>query len=174
MQAAPLSVTTADVAASASDAAVEADRMSAAECGAFLAAVYDQLKSVNPHIFVWGLGLSPRGSPVPTNGSSPRATDPIDWLAFLGHWYRQSGRTTPRMDGLDIHPYPIPQNLPFASGYSDPTAFSVTNLSRVYQAFYTAFNDTEQKTVGPGRLPVSLNEVGIQTVPTAAVAASST
>ena len=144
--------------------------VSAARCGAFLAAAYDQLKSVNPGIFVWGLGLSPRGNPVPTDGSSPRATNPIDWLAFLGQWYHQSGRAAPLMDGVDIHPYPIPQSLPFETGYNDPTAFSVTNLSRVYSAFYTAFNGTGQKTVGPGRLPVSLNEVGIQTTPTPAVA----
>ena len=44
------------------------------------------------------------------------------------------------------------------------------NLPRVYQAFYAAFQGTGQKTVGPGRLPVSLNEVGIQTTPVAAVA----
>ena len=40
------------------------------------------------------------------------------------------------MDGLDFHPYPIPQNLPFETGYNDPTSFSVTNLPRIYQAFY--------------------------------------
>lgn len=144
--------------------------VSAPRCGAFLAAAYDELKSVNPGIFVWGLGLSPRGNPVPTDGSSPRATNPIDWLTFLGQWYRASGRSAPLMDGVDIHPYPIPQSLPFETGYNDPTAFSVTNLPRVYQAFFTAFNGTGQKTVGPGRLPVSLNEVGIQTTPSAAVA----
>jgi len=148
--------------------------VSAPECGAFLAAAYDALKSVDPSIFVWGLGLSPRGNPVPTDGSSPRATNPIDWLGFLGQWYRQSGRSAPLMDGLDVHPYPIPQNLPFETGYADPTAFSVTNLPRVYQAFYTAFSGTAQPTVGPGRLPVSLNEVGIQTVPSAAVAGAYT
>jgi hypothetical protein len=144
--------------------------VSAARCGAFLAAGYDALKGVNPAIFVWGLGLSPRGNPVPKDSSSPRATNPLDWLIFLGQWYRQSGRSTPLMDGLDIHPYPIPQSLPFERGYNDPTSFSVANLPRVYQAFYTAFQGTGQKTVGPGRLPVSLNEVGIQTTPSAVVA----
>ena len=107
---------------------------------------------------------------MPKDGSSPRATNPVDWLKFLGQWYRQSGRSAPLMDGLDIHPYPVPQNLPFEKGYNDPTSFSVTNLARVYQAFFTAFQGTGQKTVGPGRLPVSLNEVGIQTIPGAAVA----
>jgi hypothetical protein len=135
--------------------------VSAAECGAFLAAGYDALKAVNPSIFVWGLGLSPRGA-VP-NGRPQASTDPIDFLGYLGAWYRQSGRTKPLMDGLDLHPYPIPQSLPFASGYSDPHSYSVANLARPYQAFYNAFNGTAQPTVGPGRLPVQLNEVGIQT-----------
>jgi hypothetical protein len=135
--------------------------ISAAECGAFLAAGYDALKAVNPSIFVWGLGLSPRGN-VP-NGRALSSTDPIDWLGYLGAWYKQSGRTKPLMDGLDLHPYPLPQTLPFASGYADPHSYSVANLARPYQAFYNAFNGTAQPTVGPGHLPVQLNEVGIQT-----------
>lgn len=139
--------------------------VSAARCGEFLAEAYDALKAVNPTIFVWGLGLSPRGNPVPTDRSSPRATNPVDWLRFLGQWYRSSGRTKPLMDGLDLHPYPIPQSLPFETGYPGSTSFSVVNLSRAYQAFYSAFAGTPQRTVGPGRLPVSLNEVGIQTTP---------
>src|SRR6185437_9422915 len=122
--------------------------VSAAQCGTFLAAAYDALKSVDPSIFVWGLGLSPRGNPVPKDGSSPRSTNPMDWLRFLGQWYRASGRTTPLMDGLDLHPYLIPQNLPFETGYNDPTSFSVTNLPRVYGAFFAAFNGTAQPTVG--------------------------
>jgi hypothetical protein len=136
--------------------------VSAAECGSFLAAGYDALKAVNPRIFVWGLGLSPRGN-LPDGGRNRASTDPIDWLAYLGDWYRSSGRTAPLMDGLDLHPYPIPQSLPFASGYADPHSYSVANLSRAYQAFYDAFKGTAQPTVGPGRLPVQLNEVGIQT-----------
>jgi hypothetical protein len=153
---------------------VAGKNVSAARCGLFLAAAYDALKSVDRTIVVWGLGLSPRGNPVPTDGSSPRATNPIAWLGFLGQWYRQSGRKRPLMDGLDLHPYPIPQSLPFESGYPSRTAFSVSNLPRAYQSFYTAFRGTAQATVGPGRLPVSLNEVGIQTVPPPSLAAAYT
>lgn len=146
--------------------------VSAARCGGFLAAAYDALKAVDPAIFVWGLGLSPRGNPVPTDKGSPRATNPVDWLRFLGAWYRSSGRSKPLMDGLDLHPYPIPQTLSFETGYPGRTSFSVANLPRAYQAFYDAFNGTAQPTVGPGRLPVSLNEVGIQTTPSSSVASA--
>ncbi|HEY7398482.1 MAG TPA: hypothetical protein VH538_09285 [Gaiellaceae bacterium] len=136
--------------------------VSAARCGAFLAAGYDALKRVSRDIFVWGLGLSPRGN-VPDKHDHP-STDPIDWLGLLGKWYRASRRTKPLMDGLDLHPYPIPQSLPFATGYQNPHSFSVANLPRVYAAFYRAFARTGQATVGlVGRLPVQLNEVGIQT-----------
>ena len=151
---------------------VRGQNVSAARCGAFLAATYDALKAIDPTIFVWGLGLSPRGNPVPTDMSSPRATNPVDWLRFLGEWYRSSGRVKPLMDGLDLHPYPIPQTLPFETGYPGATSFSVVNLPRAYQAFYSAFAGTAQRTVGPGRLPVSLNEVGIQTTPSPEVAAA--
>ena len=136
--------------------------LSAARCGAFLAAGYDALKAGSPGIFVWGLGLSPRGN-APDKQDHP-STDPIDWLGFLGQWYRASKRTSPLMDGLDLHPYPIPQSLPFQTGYQNPRSFSVANLPRVYAAFYRAFTRTGQATVGLiGRLPVQLNEVGIQT-----------
>ena len=136
--------------------------LSAARCGRFLAAGYDALKAVSPDNFVWGLGLSPRGNR-PDKRDHP-STDPVDWLGFLGSWYRSSGRKKPLMDGLDLHPYPIPQSLPFATGYQNPRSFSVANLPRVYAAFYRAFGGTGQATVGLlGRLPVQLNEVGIQT-----------
>jgi hypothetical protein len=137
--------------------------VSAARCGSFLAAGYDALKAVSPDIFVWGLGLSPRGNRPAKKRDNP-STDPIDWLGYLGQWYRASRRSRPLMDGLDLHPYPIPQSLPFATGYRSRFSFSVANLPRVYSAFYRAFSGTGQATVGLiGRLPVQLNEVGIQT-----------
>jgi hypothetical protein len=143
--------------------------LSAADCGQFLAAGYQALKSVNSNIFVWGLGLSPHGAKV--DGSVHRDSDPFSFLAALGTWYKSSPYSGKQiMDGLDLHPYPIPQSVPFSQGNSNAygPAYGVATLPLVYQAFYNAFNGTAQPTVGPGRLPVSLNEVGIQTVPTAA------
>src|SRR5258705_189197 len=78
---------------------------------------------------------------------------------------QKPGRTNGIMDGFDFHPYPVPQTQPFAQGYSDVKQASVTNLSRIYQAFYDGFNGSPQKTIGQqvgGGTPVSLNETGIQ------------
>jgi hypothetical protein len=135
---------------------------SAAVCGNALALAYDALKAVDGSIFVWGVGLSPRGNDN-ADATDNVSTSPVKFLGYLGQWYRQSGRTKPIMDGLDFHPYPIPQTLPFDQGYADPNSASVTNLPRIYQAFYDGFKGTAQPTIGPGGLKISLNEVGIQT-----------
>jgi hypothetical protein len=138
---------------------------SAAICGKALAAGYDALKAVDPAIVVWGVGLSPRGNDN-AQAASNVSTSPVKFLAALGQWYRSSGRTQPLMDGFDFHPYPIPQSLPFAVGYAAENNAAVSNLPRIYQAFYDAFRGTAQPTIGQqagGGLPVSLNEVGVQT-----------
>ena len=142
---------------------------SAAICGRALAAAYDALKGVSGGIQVWGVGLSPRGNDRPAAATNS-STTPVTFLGALGKWFRafaqKTGRTAPLMDGLDFHPYPVPQSLPFATGYGDQRSASVTNLPRIYQAFYAAFNGTPQRTIGKqkgGGLPVSLNETGVQT-----------
>ena len=141
----------------------KAANVSAALCGTALALAYDALKAVSPLIFVWGLGLSPRGNDNP-GASSNVSTSPIKFIEYLGRWYRSTGRRAPLMDGLDVHPYPIPQSLRFGAGYAAPNNFTVANLNRVYQAFYDAFRKTPQRTIGPGGLKVQINEVGVQTV----------
>ena len=142
---------------------------SAAVCGRALAAAYDALKAVSTSNFVWGVGLSPRGNDSP-NAPSNSSTSPVKFLGALGAWFKsfaqKTHRTAPLMDGLDFHPYPVPQSLSFAKGYGDQRDASITNLPRIYQAFYDGFNGTPQRTIGQqkgGGLPLSLNEMGIQT-----------
>ncbi len=138
---------------------------SAAVCGQALAAGYDALKAVNPSTFVWGIGLSPRGNDN-AQASSNVSTSPVNFIKALGGWFKTSGRNKPLMDGFDFHPYPVPQSLPFATGYADQENAAVSNLPRIYQAFYDAFKGSAQPTIGQqagGGAPVSLNEVGIQT-----------
>lgn len=145
------------------------NNQSAEICGRALAGAYDELKSISSENMVWGVGLSPRGNDNPS-AASDSSTSPVAFLQDLGTWFRSfvaaTGRTTPLMDGLDFHPYPIPQSQPFSQGYQDANDASVSNLPRIYQAFYNGFNGTPQATIGQqagGGLPVSLNEVGIQT-----------
>jgi hypothetical protein len=145
------------------------ENQSAEICGRALTAAYDAIKAVSSTDFVWGIGLSPRGNDSPS-ALSNSSTKPVTFLGSLGTWFRafvqKTGRTRPIMDGFDFHPYPVPQTQPFAQGYSDPKEASVTNLSRIYQAFYDAFSGTPQRTIGQqagGGLPMSLNETGIQT-----------
>ena len=145
---------------------------SAEICGRALAAAYTALRQVSPNNFVWGLGLSPRGNDNP-NAVTNSSTSPVRFLADLGSWFKAyvkaTHRTQPLMNGLDFHPYPIPQSIPLAVGYASPEDASVANLPRIYQAFYDGFAGTPQKTIGQqpgGGLPVSLNEMGIQTTET--------
>ncbi len=142
---------------------------SAEICGRALVGAYDAIKAVSSKDFVWGVGLSPRGNDNP-NATSNSSTSPVAFLHDLGAWFKayaqETGRTKPLLDGLDFHPYPIPQSQPFAQGYQDTRDASVSNLPRIYQAFYDGFNGSPQPTIGQqagGGLPLSLNEVGIQT-----------
>ena len=97
--------------------------------GATSRRAYDALKRVDPKFFVWGLVLSPRGNRSRPTRAAPRATNPVDWLGFLGAWCRferllraADGRARPAS-------LPDPAELPFRPA-PGPTSFSVANLPR--------------------------------------------
>ena len=70
-----------------------------------LAACYDVLKGINPAIQVIGMGLAPRS--VDSN-----STRPLDFIRAVGAAYKASGRQTPIMDAIAVHPYPNPNANP--------------------------------------------------------------
>src|SRR5581483_3061518 len=102
-------------------------------------------------------GLSPR-----SNG--PSQTAPIPFIAGVGAAYKASGRTTPIMDQMSIHPYPNPSKPTDGPdvGYTNPVAYGVPNLDRVKQALYDAFQGTGQPTTLNG-LTFRIDELGWQT-----------
>jgi hypothetical protein len=111
-----------------------------------LATCYDALHAADPAANVIAMGLSPRASTGESN-------EPLVFLRDVGAAYRASGRTAPIMDQLSIHPYPNPSNPTDAPevGYGSPYRFGVSNLDRVKQAVWDAFNGTGQATtVGLG------------------------
>lgn len=124
---------------------------------ALLARCYDSIHAVNPDARVIGFGLSPR-----SNG--PTQTAPIPFIEAVGAAYRKSGRTTPIMDQMSIHPYPNP-NSPTdgpSVGYSNPDFYGIPNLDRVKQAIWEAFHGTAQPTTLNG-LTFRIDELGWQT-----------
>ncbi len=124
---------------------------------ALLATCYDAIHLADPMAHVIGFGLSPR-----SNG--PTQTAPIPFIQAVGAAYRKSGRTTPIMDQMSIHPYPNP-NSPTdgpSVGYSNPSFYGIPNLDRVKQAVYDAFNGTGQPTTLNG-LTFRIDELGWQT-----------
>jgi hypothetical protein len=124
---------------------------------ALLAKCYDVLHATDPAANVIAMGLSPRAS---TNTSN----EPLVFLRDVGKAYRASGRTTPIMDELSVHPYPNPSRPTDGPdvGYPNPDRFGVPNLSRVKQAVYDAFNGTGQPTTLNG-LTFVIDEIGWQT-----------
>jgi hypothetical protein len=122
-----------------------------------LSLCYDRIHRVDPNARVIGFGLSPR-----SNG--PSQTAPLDFIAGVGAAYKASGRTTPIMDQMSIHPYPNP-NRPTGGpdvGYTNTAAYGVPNLDRVKQALYDAFHGTGQPTTVNG-LTFRIDELGWQT-----------
>jgi hypothetical protein len=142
-------------------------------CGAYermLAQAYDALKAADASINVIGVSLSPRGNDnafAAVNAS----TSPVRCLRELGLAYRASGRTRPIMDELAFHPHPNSYTDGYRVGYRWPNA-GTSNLGRIKQAIWDAFNGTGQPTFAEAGKPVfkaalpplrvRLNEVGWQ------------
>jgi hypothetical protein len=136
------------------------DSTAPARYEALLAACYDTIHAADPAANVIGFGLSPR------KGTATQ-TSPIDFIAAAGEAYKASGRTTPIMDMLSVHPYPNPNNPTDGPdvGYQDTKSYGIPNLDRIKQAVYDAWNKTGQPTTLNGLLLV-LDEVGWQTATT--------
>jgi len=133
------------------------DASAPAQYEALLARCYDSIHAADAQARVIGFGLSARSS-------GPTQTAPIPYIAAVGAAYRASGRQAPIMDQMSLHPYPDP-NSPTDSpdvGYANPNDFGVSNLSRVKQVIYDAFNDTKQPTTVNG-LTFRIDELGWQT-----------
>jgi hypothetical protein len=127
---------------------------------ALLAQCYDAIHAADPAANVIGMGLSPRAS-------TSASTEPLVFLRDVGKAYKASGRTTPIMDQLSVHPYPNP-NAPADSpdvGYEVADRFGIPNMDRVKQAVYDAFNATGQPTTLSATKPLTfvVDEVGWQT-----------
>jgi hypothetical protein len=120
---------------------------------ALLAACYDAIHAADLDANVIGMGLSPRAS-------TDESTEPLVFLRDVGAAYRASGRTTPIMDQLSLHPYPNPGSPTDSPdvGYQAPDRFGIANLDRVKQAVWDAFHGTGQPTTVSGSVTLSSSD----------------
>ncbi len=144
---------------------------SAAICGRALAAAYDALKAVSRvELRLGRRPLAARQRHAERAPATPRPRRSSS-SATLGAWFRafaqKTHRTAPLMDGLDFHPYPVPQSLPFATGYARPARRErlepAADLPGVLRRRSTARRSGRSASSRAAACRVSLNEMGIQT-----------
>lgn len=123
-----------------------------------LARTYDAVKAANPAVEVIGGALAPRGGDV---GGGIRPThSPTAFIADMGAAYRASGRTTPIMDALSLHPYEEHSSIAPAAGvHPNTTTIELADYGKLVALLGQAFDGTGQ----PGStLPIYFDEFGVE------------
>ncbi|MGH3109662.1 MAG: hypothetical protein ACRDQT_01940, partial [Gaiellaceae bacterium] len=102
---------------------------------------------------------------------SPRGTDrhngirpthsPTRFIQELGVAYRASGRTTPVMDALAIHPYTDNSSQPPATAHPLTTTISIADYPKLVTLLGQAFDGTAQR---GSDLPLLYAEFGIESL----------
>ncbi len=124
-----------------------------------LAEAYDAAKRADPNAVVWGLGVSPRGSDNPALARHTHS--PTGFIRDLGTVYRASGRTTPIMDGLAIHPYGDNSSQgPKDSAHPNSTTIGIADYPKLVRLLGEAFDGTPQRGTS---LPILYDEYGVET-----------
>jgi hypothetical protein len=117
-----------------------------------LAQTYDALKQVSPAITVLGGALAPRGADVPTGRQTH---SPTVFIHDLGQAWRDSGRTTPIMDGFDIHPYEDNSSIaPVAGTHPNSTSIAIADYDKLVASLGDAF--------GTYDMPIWYDEFGVE------------
>ena len=122
-----------------------------------LAQTYDALKAVSPEINVLGGALAPRGS---DNPAFSRPThSPTAFIRDMGAAYRASGRTTPIMDQLAMHPYQDHSGLPPSFQHPNTTTIALADYNKLVAILGESFDGTAQ---AGSRLPIVYDEFGVE------------
>ena len=132
--------------------------VAAAGFEALLAKTYDALKAVDPRINVIGIGLAPRGSDDPAGRRQTHS--PETFLLDLARVYRASGRTTPIMDAISVHPYGESPETPPTLAHPRVKSIGIADYGKLVDLLGEAFDGTGQS----GRdLSIVYGEYGVET-----------
>jgi hypothetical protein len=124
-----------------------------------LAQTYDALKAVSSTVRVYGGAISPRGTDR-HDGIRPTHS-PTRFIQELGVAYRASGRTTPVMDALAIHPYTDNSSQPPTTAHPQSTTIAIADYDKLVTLMGQAFDGTAQ----PGsELPILYAEFGVESL----------
>jgi hypothetical protein len=126
---------------------------------ALLAQTYDALKSVSPAVRVYGGALSPRGGD--RAGGIRPTHSPTKFIQELGLAYRASGRTTPVMDALAIHPYTDNSSQPPTTAHPQTTTIAIADYGKLVTLLGQAFDGTAQR---GSNLPILYAEFGVESL----------
>lgn len=132
--------------------------VAAAAYESLLARTYDAVKAANPAVEVIGGALAPRGGDV---GGGIRPThSPTAFITDLGAAYRASGRTTPIMDALSLHPYEEHSSTAPAAGvHPNSTTIELADYGKLVALLGQAFDGTAQQ---GSTLPIYFDEFGVE------------
>jgi hypothetical protein len=123
-----------------------------------LARTYDAVKAASPGVTVLGGAVSPRGGDV-AGGIRPTHS-PTAFIHDLGQAYRDSGRTTPIMDGFAFHPYEDNSSVAPSSGlHPSSTTIALADYSKLVASLTEAFDGTAQE---GSTLPIWYDEFGVE------------
>jgi hypothetical protein len=118
-----------------------------------LAATYDAVKAAVPAVTVLGGAVSPRGGDIP-NGIRPTHS-PTAFIEDMGQAYRDSGRTTPIMDGFAFHPYEDNSSVaPVDGTHPNSTTIALADYDKLVALLGAAF--------GSYTLPIWYDEFGVE------------
>ena len=118
-----------------------------------LATTYDAVKAVAPAVTVLGGAVSPRGGDVP-DGIRPTHS-PTVFIQDMGQAYRDSGRTTPIMDGFAFHPYEDNSSIaPVGGTHPNTTTIALADYDKLVALLGAAFGDYT--------LPIWYDEFGVE------------
>jgi hypothetical protein len=117
-----------------------------------LAQTYDALHAVK-RVVVLGGALDPRGG---DNPNSTRLThSPTTFIHDLGQAWRDSGRTTPIMDGFDHHPYEDNSSIaPVDGTHPNSTTIALADYDKLVASLGDAFGDYA--------MPIWYDEFGVE------------
>jgi hypothetical protein len=120
---------------------------------ALLAKTYDAVKTVAPDVTVLGGAVSPRGGDTP-NTIRPTHS-PTAFIQDMGQAYRDSGRTTPIMDGFAFHPYEDNSSIsPLSGAHPNSTTIALADYDKLVALLGAAFGDYT--------LPIWYDEFGVE------------